>query len=229
MISEERLRQAAGAAALALTDCLPAPEECQHEFSPGFDRRMRKVLRRGNHPTVYRGLRRVASFLLVLLLSGSIWLAVDTEAREAVFGWISERVEGAYHYFFRGERTSQNYLTGYTLSKIPEGYKESNQIETEEYSIKIFVEASTGNYLTLGWLHPSESTEEPELFFLTGDMKQEMVQVNEQPAEFYWDETGEKGNVIVWCDRKTDTLLYISGYFNKEKLTNLAEDVKTDK
>ena len=229
MISEERLRQAAGAAVLALADSLPAPEECQHGFSPGFERRMRKVLRRGNHPSVYRGLRRAAYFLLALLLSGSVWLTVDTEARDIVFGWISERVEGAYHYFFRSERTSQDYLTGYTLSKIPEGYKESNHIETEEYSIKIFVEASTGNYLTLGWLHPSESTEEPELFFLTGDMKQEMVQVNEQPAEFYWDETGEKGNVIVWCDRKTDTLLYISGYFNKEMLTNLAEDVKPDK
>ena len=229
MISEERLRQAAGAAVLALADSLPAPEECQHEFSPGFEQRMRKVLRRGNHPTVYRGLHRAACFLLALLLSGSVWLTVDTEAREAVFGWISERVEGAYHYFFRGERTSQDYLTGYTLSKIPEGYKESNQIETEEYSIKIFVEASTGNYLTLGWLHPSANTEEPELFFFTGDMEQEMVQVNEQSAEFYWDDTGEKGNVIVWRDRKTDTLLYISGYFNKEKLTNLAEDVKSDK
>ena len=229
MISEERLRQAAGAAVLALADSLPEPEECQHEFSPGFEQKMRKVLRRGNHPSVYRGLRRAACFLLALLLSGSVWLTVDTEARDIVFGWISERVEGAYHYFFRSERTSQDYLTGYTLSKIPEGYKESNHIETEEYSIKIFVEASTGNYLTLGWLHPSESTEEPELFFLTGDMKQEMVQVNEQPAEFYWDETGEKGNVIVWCDRKTDTLLYISGYFNKEMLTNLAEDVKPDK
>ena len=229
MISEERLRQAAGAAVLALADSLPAPEECQHEFSPGFEQKMRKVLRRGNHPTVYRRLRRAACFLLAILLSGSVWLTVDTEAREAVFGWISERVEGAYHYFFRGERTSQDYLTGYTLSKIPEGYKESNQIETEEYSIKIFVEASTGNYLTLGWLHPSANTVEPELFFFTGDMEQEMVQVNEQSAEFYWDDTGEKGNVIVWRDGKTDTLLYISGYFNKEKLTNLAEDVKSDK
>ena len=97
MISEERLRQAAGTAAMAIADSLPAPEECQHGFSPGFERRMRKVLRRGNHPSVYRGLRRAACFLLALLLSGSVWLTVDTEARDIVFGWISERVEGAYH------------------------------------------------------------------------------------------------------------------------------------
>ena len=229
MISEERLRQAAGAAVLALADSLPEPEECQHEFSPGFEQRMRKVLRRGNHPTVYRRLRRAACFLLAILLSGSVWLTVDTEAREVVFGWISERVEGAYHYFFRGERTSQDYLTGYTLSKIPEGYKESNQIETEEYSIKIFVEASTGNYLTLGWLHPSTGDEEPEIFFLTGAMKKELVQVNEQSAELYLDETGEKGNVIVWREEKENTILYISGYFDKEALIDMAESVKKQK
>jgi hypothetical protein len=226
MISEERLRQAAGAAALALTDCLPAPEECQHEFSPGFDRRMRKVLRRGNHPTVYRGLRRVASFLLVLLLSGSIWLAVDTEAREAVFGWISERVEGAYHYFFRGERTSQNYLTEYTLSKIPEGYHKKDVFETDSYTETTYLETATGRYLSLGWLHPSTETETPELFFLTGDMEREQAQVNGRAAEFYRDDTGNNANVIVWRDEERATLLYLSGYFDKESLIDLAENVK---
>ncbi len=226
MISEERLRQAAGAAALALTDCLPAPEECQHEFSPGFDRRMRKVLRRGNHPTVYRGLRRVASFLLVLLLSGSIWLAVDTEAREAVFGWISERVEGAYHYFFRGERTSQNYLTEYTLSKIPEGYHKKDVFETYSYTETTYLETATGRYLSLGWLHPSTETETPELFFLTGDMEREQAQVNGRAAEFYRDDTGNNANVIVWRDEERATLLYLSGYFDKESLIDLAENVK---
>ena len=226
MISEERLRQAAGAAVLALADSLPAPEECQHGFSPGFEQRMRKVLRRGNHPTVYRGLRRVASFLLVLLLSGSIWLAVDTEAREAVFGWISERVEGAYHYFFRGERTSQNYLTEYTLSKIPEGYHKKDVFETDSYTETTYLETATGRYLSLGWLHPSTETETPELFFLTGDMEREQAQVNGRAAEFYRDDTGNNANVIVWRDEERATLLYLSGYFDKESLIDLAENVK---
>ena len=226
MISEERLRQAAGAAVLALADSLPAPEECRHEFSPGFERRMRKVLRRGNHPTVYRGLRRVASFLLALLLSGSVWLTVDTEAREAVFGWISERVEGAYHYFFRGERTSQDYLTGYTLSKIPEGYHKEDVFETDSYTETTYLETATGRYLSLGWLHPSTETETPELFFLTGDMEREQAQVNGRAAEFYRDDTGNNANVIVWRDEERATLLYLSGYFDKESLIDLAENDK---
>ena len=225
MISEERLRQAAGAAALALADSLPALEECQHEFSPNFERRMGNVLRRGNHPAVYRGLRRVASFLLVLLLSSSVWLAVDTEAREAVFGWISERVEGAYHYFFHGTVTSQKQAENYALSEIPEGYREDDVFETDGYTEIAYVETATGRYLSLGWLHPSTETATPELFFLTGDMEREQAQVNGCAAEFYRDDTGNMANVIVWRDEERDTLLYISGYFNKEALAGLAENV----
>ena len=226
MISEERLRQAAGAAVLALADSLPAPEECQHEFSPGFEQRMRKVLRRGNHPTVYRRLRRAACFLLAILLSGSVWLTVDTEAREVVFGWISERVEGAYHYFFHGDGTSQKQVVVYALSKIPEWYRKEDVFEADNYTETTYVETGTGRRLSLGWLHPSTETATPELFFLTGGMEQEQAQVNGRAAEFYRDDTGNMANAIVWRDEERDTLLYISGYFDKKFLIGLAQNVK---
>ena len=32
--------------------------------------------------------------------------------------------------------------------------------------------------------------------------------------------------MIVWRDEKNDTLLYISGYFDKESLIDMAESVK---
>ncbi len=226
MISEERLRQAAGAAVLALADNIPAPEEGDYEFSPRFERRMRRVLRQGNHPAVYRGLRRVASFLLALLLSGSVWLTVDTDAREAVLGWISEQVEGAYHYFFHGDGSSQKQDVEFVLSKIPEGYRKEDVFETDSYTETIYVEAETGRYLSFGWLHPSTETATPELFFLTGDMEREQAQVKGRTAEFYRDDTGNMANVIVWRDEKNDTLLYISGYFDKGSLIDMAESVK---
>ena len=39
----------------------------------------------------------------------------------------------------------------------------------------------------------------------------------------------EKGNVIVWRDEKENTILYISGYFDKEALIDMAESVKKQK
>ena len=79
MISEERLRQAAIVAGKAYTDSIPAPESFYHNFSPAFERKMRRVLRRGNHPVVYRVLQRVAGLLLTIVVSGSILLSVNAD------------------------------------------------------------------------------------------------------------------------------------------------------
>ena len=42
MISEEMLKKAAAEADQAIRDSLPAPAECEHEFSPSFQRKMRR-------------------------------------------------------------------------------------------------------------------------------------------------------------------------------------------
>ena len=40
MISEEMIKNAAAEADQAIRDSLPAPAECEHEFSPLFQRKM---------------------------------------------------------------------------------------------------------------------------------------------------------------------------------------------
>lgn len=44
MLSEELLKQAAKEPALTLIECLPKPEQCQHQFSEDFDRKMQLLL-----------------------------------------------------------------------------------------------------------------------------------------------------------------------------------------
>lgn len=44
MLSEEMLKQAAEELALAMTKSLPAPEECQHQFSNKFEKKMQLLL-----------------------------------------------------------------------------------------------------------------------------------------------------------------------------------------
>ena len=57
-------------------------------------------------------------------------------------------------------------------------------------------------------------------------MEREPAQVNGRAAEFYRDDTNNMANVIVWRDEKRDTLLYLSGYFDKGSLIDMAESVK---
>ena len=44
MLSEELLKQAAEELALAMNESLPKPEECQHQFSEEFERKMQLLL-----------------------------------------------------------------------------------------------------------------------------------------------------------------------------------------
>ena len=44
MLSEELLKQAAEELALAMLDSLPKPEQCQHQFSEKFERKMQILL-----------------------------------------------------------------------------------------------------------------------------------------------------------------------------------------
>ena len=223
--SEKALQVAAKEVSLALVDSLPEPEKCQHIYSPGFERKMAKLLRRARRPALTRGLRNVACFILAVLIGGVVWLTVDTEAREAFFGWVSERVEGAYHYYFHGAGASKKQIERYDFAEVPEGYQEEDIYETDSYTEITYVETATGKYLSLGWLHPSTENATPEIFFLTGDMEREEVRVNGCPAEFYRDDTAKMGNVIVWRNEEADTLLYISGFFDKEFMIEMAENV----
>ena len=77
MISEEMLKKAAAEAEQAIRDSLPAPAACKHEFSPSFQRKMRRAFRKAKHPIIYKFPKYVASFVLVAILTSSIWLTVD--------------------------------------------------------------------------------------------------------------------------------------------------------
>ena len=45
VLTEELLQQAATEFATALNDSLPPPNECQHRFSDGFEKKMQSLIR----------------------------------------------------------------------------------------------------------------------------------------------------------------------------------------
>ena len=80
----------------------------QHKFSPEFEKKIKKLERKANHPIVYRSLQRIASIILVCLIACSAWLTVDAEARAAFFGWVKEIYETYFVYRFEGSADYSN-------------------------------------------------------------------------------------------------------------------------
>ena len=66
MISDNDLRKAARAREKALLDAMPAPEDCPAAFSPGFERKITRLIRRVDHPVRWW----LARLLPVLALAG---------------------------------------------------------------------------------------------------------------------------------------------------------------
>lgn len=102
MISEEMLRNAAIEADHVLMDSISQLEE-HHEFSPNFEHNMKRIIRRAKHPLLYGSLKKVACFVMVLLISGSVFLTVNVEARAAFVGWLRETYVMFLVYHYDGE------------------------------------------------------------------------------------------------------------------------------
>lgn len=221
---EADLRMAARVADQALTEALPQPEDCTYRFSREFRRKMDRLIRRTDRSGWVTGLRRVACFFLALLLSGTAWLTVDAQAREKVFGWLSESFGGAQHYFFEGAQTGKRTEVRYILPEVPAGYTEWMEPE-EENGWSILYANDMGQILDFGYHSQQVDGVSPHLFFTVSGMEQKQGFVHELPADIYLDKTGKTANGIVWVDQETDTLLYISAYLEETELIRLAESV----
>ena len=75
----------------------------EHDFSPAFEKKMQKLIRRANHPIRYRVAQAVACLLLAALLSGCTALAISPEVRAAFVGWVREVYETWFVYRYTGE------------------------------------------------------------------------------------------------------------------------------
>ena len=103
MISDERLCKAAQQAEKAFLASLPEPKDCKATFSPAFERKMKKLVKRTDHPIMYWIQKSVACLILILLLGGGSVLALSTEARAAFVGWVREIYESWFVYQYLGD------------------------------------------------------------------------------------------------------------------------------
>ncbi len=222
MISEEQLRLAAQRAGKALAESLPEPEDCHHEFSPEFERKMRKLIRKSRHPGFYKGLKRAACFLLVLLLSGGAFLTVNAEARELVFGWISEKFEDSQRYFHQGDPTPAEDIVYYQID-VPDEYWLESRYEGEGYINEYYVNAE-GKYVNFVYQYITE-TSGGEMYIIDTESKKKNVFVHDMPADLYIADLPENSNTVVWTDTETGALLDVTAYMDEDELIALAESV----
>lgn len=222
MIDEALLRSAAAKSIekhIAVVEANLVPME-PHVFSEKFERKIRKLTKRANHPVLYHAVKRVASIVLAIILTGSVWLAVDVEARAAFVGWVKEAYESMFAYHFEGKKQSSE-LSQYRLGYVPEGYNVFYE-NSETESVFITYKNEANELLKFRY---TSNPDETDWMIVSTDLTKTPVVVNGFHGELLISHNPETAGGIFWTDND-NTAFYISAFFSNEELIKLAENVE---
>lgn len=222
MISEEMLKKAAAEADQAIRDSLPAPAECEHEFSPSFQRKMRRTFRKAKHPVIYKLPKYAACFILAVALASGTWLTVDAEARAAFFAWVREQYESFVEYGFIGEPPQESNAVEYDLTWLPSEFHLIDKQAIDGNTLMIYADDS-GQRITFSYSHGDNAT---SLFVASDYTEVKSVQVGNIKADFYQAGEEASANVLVWLSEEDTFCFCIMADLSEDTMIKLAENVQ---
>lgn len=220
MISDEALSTAAAEYEQALLSSLPETSECDHSFSPRFEKKMRHLAHKAKYAPAYSALKRIACAVIAIILCGSLLLMLDADVRAAVISWTKKTYQSYNMYFFTGVADENPASQSYGFEKIPEGYTFVDRMDTDSGTTILYAD-QYGKYLDFSWY-----TSDSGILFVGGyEYDHSQVMVSGKPADLYIAKDPAHSNTIVWENAERNTLFQLTGYFEKNSLIQLAESI----
>lgn len=196
-------------------------EPPEGSFTPAFERRMKKLLRRAAHPVRYRFAQAAACAALLVLLSGCSVLAFSPQARAAFVGWVREVYASWSVYRYTGEAEQEIMDTVYYPAWVPQGYALLREPQPGTY-VHALYENQNQQLLRLSYLRGEHNI---SLQVQWKGAEVEDVTVNGHPAELY--RNPEDGpNVLVWAEPEQDVVFWLTAGLTPEELVQTAESVQ---
>ena len=217
MITDKQLREAAGEAEEYLLSHLPEPAE-PHTFSPGFERKMKRLMARAEHPVRYRAMRYAAAALLVVVTVFGGVLAVSPEVRAEVGSWF----KGDAFISSPSGKVPVAERKDFCLTWIPEGYTYYDVMETSFGKTYFYIDEND-RFLRFIYLYDGKS------YAMVEGYEHKQVLLGDVQADIFLDPTGEHSNEIIWKDPNGDVCFIISAFMEEEQLIRLALSVKEKK
>lgn len=222
MIPDEMLREAIARTYESYISHLLSDYDPEYrcEFSPIFEKKIKKLMRRADHPILYRTLKRIAVILLTLLIAGTVWISVDADARAAFFGWFNEVIGNSFVYHHNESANGNTKPVDYRPLWIPDGYSEN--------TVNVFVDETTVLYKSeaKGYLRFSYiiSLEKRTWYLDITDADIKDCCVNAQPAQLFISKLDSVASGITWTTE--DSVFLITGFVTETELIRMAESVE---
>ncbi len=225
-ITDDMLREAAAEFSTALAGSLPAPEACEHQFSPRFLRKMRPLLRRGR-PVRHPVLRRTVAAVLAVAVSASVWLGVDVDARASLLTWLrTQRENGIFSYRFAGP-DQREAVPLYLPAWVPEGFAEAER-DIKNWNAWVLYTGPDDNYFSVDSTWIQDGTGMAVIPYPGQELTPVSVSVNGLPGDLYLTvdpETGRDSNNLVWFDDQAHIYFGIDSSLDGETMLRIAESV----
>lgn len=197
-------------------------EQPEHDFSPAFEKKMEKLLRRAEHPAWHRFVRAVACLLLVLLLTGCAVLAVSPAAREAVTSWVREFYSNTFIYHFAGPENPSSEALSYRPTWVPDGYELFDEnSDTAKSSIEYF-NADDDTIALVCWTGVESIT--MHVVMEEGDVEKQVF-ISDSPADLYLSQEGV-AELLIWIDEERNLVFQLRGALSEEEIIKVAESIQ---
>ena len=193
----------------------------EHDFLPEFEKKMRRMIRRANHPVRHRIVQAAACLALAVLLSGCAVLAVSPEARAAFAGWIKELQQEWFSYHYAGEIDSSPRNTVYFPAWLPEGYREVEAPKPGTF-VRALYQNESGALLSFAY---QVGLEKMTFHVEWENTNIQPVIVSGKKADLYQN-TPDGANVLVWTDEAQGIVFWLAAQLTEEELIQAAESLR---
>lgn len=196
-----------------------APES-KYIPSPAFERKIKKLSRRADHPVRYRIGRAVACALLAAALCFGSVMAVSPSARATVIRWVVEWYETHIVYRYTGDPPAEA-IPQYEITALPEGYSETERFAYST-SATIIYESPDGGIICLDYVYMYQGA-------ATIIVEDEAipVSVNGLEGQLYLaaQQDGTSTNTITWIDPEANIHFTMDTPLGQDVLLHMAESV----
>lgn len=220
MISDKELREAARQYEQALLRALPEPEDCEAAFSPDFERKMKKLIFRVDHPIRY-WLRRLLPVLLAVgLAAAALLLAKQAPAEEPPVQTQTEPPAASAEPSPPGEsQEPAARAIVYRPTWLPEGCEWDRETLYENEGMIVYRTPGGGEAVFL--------------YDLTGGGPENPgggreVPVGDGIGTLLLGRNKEALNELFWADEGAGVSFWLSAPFGEEDMVHVAESVRAE-
>lgn len=222
-LTDEMIAKAAQDYEQSVLDSLSVTE---HAFSPAFERRMKRLIRRQEQPVGYLYLRRAVCAILAIVLCVGAFLMLHPEARAAVTEWLRRQFAFSTYYHpsedaYISTAPSREKPVFYDLGQLPDGCSLSlRHVSNEGGFVTYFTD--TRKEMTLKYFFASESC---HVYISNEGYDVRYVNVHDNAADLYLAVAEDSPNKLVWSSDDGSVIFVLTAPYGESEMLCLAENV----